>query len=81
MSGRTARKGRTSSSGLYVIKVPQSQAGRGCITAAAQTMCIALLTTVLVTEQFCMPNTEPHLTILLSCRPSQCLTLRAPAKP
>ena len=53
MSGRTARKGRTSSSGLYAIKAPQTQGVHGCNTAASQTSDILLLMVVLDTHLWC----------------------------
>ncbi len=78
MSGRTARKGRTSSSGLYVIKAPQTHDGHGFGNTATQTIGTVLVGIVLNSKPLCMPTAEPHLTILLSCRPSQCLSLPAP---
>ena len=79
MSGRTARKGRTSSSGLYVIKAAQTHDDHGFGNTATQTIGTVLLSTVLSSKLLCMPTAEPHLTILLSCRPSQCLGLPAPS--
>ena len=78
MSGRTARKGRTSSSGLYAIKAPKLRVATVATVQHLRHLALPPDDCDGHPQLWCKQNAEPHLTILFTCRPSQCLALLAP---